>query len=298
MNCRGIALPVVAPALVLALLFPPGCVPHGPTLYERSPHVVAVVIAPSAVESGIQGMPASKAEGAGKGADAATKGLWSGCAKALPSGGSEIAAAMGIVVLLVCAGLTPLVAAGGAIAGAAGSSWGDDVDRAKEGLGQNLPDRDRSIALFEKNLYAEHEGTAGHSFRNGKDFGLQEKRPGGDYRDLAAKGADAVLEVDRFVVALSGKNLESELSLRVCAVVKLEDTLDNAVLYQAERCENGSSTMSLDAWKTDQWAAVQNEMNVAIERLATNLAWYVFHGNKEPAASQAETGERQVSLQK
>ncbi len=279
--------------LVPALLFPSACLPRqGPTLYERSPHVVAVVIAPSPLQSGIKGMAGGKEEGANRGAGSALKDLWSGCGRAAAGASDPLAAA---VVTLVCAGITPFVGVGGAVAGAVGSPSADDVDRTRRGLGESLPDRDRAVALFEQKLYAPQEGLAGHAFRSGRDFGLIDRRPEGDYLDLSIQGADAVLEVDRFVIALSGKNLRSELALRACVLVKLTDTLDNIVLYQAERCENGETARSLAAWSADQWAAIRTEMDVALGRLAAHLAWYIFHGNKENAAT-APQGEEQMLL--
>ncbi len=268
---------------VPALLLPSGCIPRGPTLYERSPHVVAVVIADASMAGGVRGMPAGRGDGASTSAGSAVSDLWSGCKQGATTSDATL------VVTVVCVALTPIVAIGGAVAGAVGASSKGDVDRAKQGLERHLADRDRIMALFEQKLYAEQKGIEGHFFRSGKDFGLDAARPDGDYRDLAARGADAVLEIDRFVVALSGKNLKSELALKVCASVKLTHTLDNAVLYEAERCENGESTRSLEEWKADEWAAVGPEMEEAIGRLATNLAWYIFHGNKEAIA----TGQRQ-----
>ncbi len=278
---------------VLGLLLPSGCIPRGPTLYERSPHVVAVVIADASMAGGVRGMPAGRGDGASTTAGSAVKDLWSGCRQGVngASGGAVI------VITVLCVGLTPFFAIGGAVAGAAGASSKGDVDRAKQGLEQHLADRDRIMALFEQKLYAEQKGIEGHFFKSGKDFGLDAGRPEGDYRDLAAKGADAVLEIDRFMVALSGKNLKAGLALKVCATVKLTHTLDNAVLYQAERCENGESTRSLEGWSADGWAAVEPEMEEATGRLATNLAWYIFHGNKETIAAGPAAGQRQGQWQ-
>ena len=60
--------------------------------------------------------------------------------------------------------------------------------------------------------------------------------------------------------------------------MKLIDTFDNSILYEADRCDSADSTMSLEAWSANQWAAVKADSIVAFERLANNLAWDIFTG--------------------
>ena len=207
MNHWNVLRPLVCYPLLFSIIFPAGCSHnHLPILYERSPHTVAVVIASSHVQSDTQDMPHGKGEGALRGSGAAVGDLWSGCGKAMPGGTTDVAGIIGMGVVIVCAGITPIAGISGAISGGTSASSTRDVKSARQGLNQNIPDRNRVVALFEQNLYNPREKDEGHAFKSGKAFGAQ-RRPEGDYRNMAAEGVDAVLEVDGLAVALAGKNL-------------------------------------------------------------------------------------------
>ncbi len=244
----------------LAFLLSSGCFTPRVDLASYNLRTVAVVMAQLKTEKQLKGVPDGKGSGASRSAGSAVGSLWKGCGKIVGSmaGSRELGLFVSIGTMVVCVGLTPVVGTSAAVVGAYKADSSSEVDRIKQELQENLPDPKAAVVVFEQALLDPSQRNDDCTFRIGTEYGLNEIRPDADYRPLAPKGIDAVLEIDALIVALNGKDLRSPFFLEVCTPVKLIYTKDNTVLFTDTSCRT-SDSRDLNTWSADHWSALKIE---------------------------------------
>jgi len=257
---------MAAGLLAAVIALQPGCATLEPPVpdirHQTSLGMTTVVASLQQPMISFEGFSRGALEGAARTAG----GTFLSCAQSM-SGGGCAGAYCGAVVIVMLAICGIASAVGGAI-GAASSPSAESVQAAEAGLysalqGASIREslRNEIAALFLAN------GTASAL--------MPEAVFAQDYRPLAAKGIDTVIETTLTKAGTRGDGLDSPLLLYMHANIRLIRTRDNAVMTSTDYIHEGSR-LKLSEWAQNDAARLLDELKTGYEALALHIYDGVF----------------------
>ena len=221
-------------------------------------------------------IPGGKGKGAAQGAGAAMASSFSGCLEVDPTG-------LCAIVSLV---LSPYIALGGAVYGAATAKPESEVDAARKAIAAALEGQDHQALLLEQ--FRESARGVGRKVTPVRRLVGTTK----DYSALRAQGLDTLLELRVARMNLGKKpGVNPPLHLRIAARVRLIDLHSGKELFGREFTYRSSEKLEFLQWAARDARPVRAAVSEGYQRLASDMAATLFTAPPQSGDEQGRRGD-------
>jgi hypothetical protein len=263
---HGLALTLVLLMLVLG-----GCATTGnvapDTAHQEQLGRVAIVAIEQEPELKFEGF----VHGKGAGAAAGAGGTFAACLGGMGSGGCSGAFCGAALILML-----GICSVAGLIGGVAGAATAPSADQAKAG-------EDTLIRAFEvrtiqhsvRQAIEDAARAAGAILVNLPEDDVRPAAAARDYRSLAGRGIDTVLETTLTKAGTSGAGINSPSMAYMQVQVRLVDAVSNAEKYSTDYLYQGRS-LDLAGWSAQQAKPLLDELEKGYRSLGTHIYDSIF----------------------
>ena len=237
---------------------------------------IGLAAAPAPPRIKLVPIPGGSGKGAAQGAGAAMADSFNGCLEVDPT----------LLCALVSLVLTPYIAIGGAIHGAATAIPESEVAAARTAIAAALKGQDHQTLLLER--FRESARGAGREM-------TPVRRPGagaGEYSALRDQGLDTLLELRVARMNLGKKpGVNPPLQLRIAARLRLIDLHSGKELFGREFTYRSSEKLEFLQWAASDARPVRAAVSEGYQRLASDMAAALFTAPPRSGKEQGTPGD-------